>query len=165
MRNRTIASLAAMASAAATVITMTATPANAYGQLIVLDRDSAVTDYCPCNFGDDIDGTEFKYDAGGAGTKIVHGNASGYAVAKVEFHPYDEIVLIYDVANDGDTLYYKVDFAGDGKAGKLYSAPGTSNIWDVNRLNFNMPENVTVTITVYDDKAMNEKVAQISGRT
>ncbi|ESU49589.1 hypothetical protein K7395_11040 [Streptomyces filamentosus] len=164
MRNRTIASLAAMASAAATVITMTATPANAYSGLTLLDRVSAVTDYCPCRFNDNIDGTYFEKDAGGAGFKVIHGNASRHEVAKVEFHPYGEILYVYDVKNDGDTLYYKVSYEGDGGKWGLYAAPSTSNVIDVRKVNLDIPEGRKVTVTVYDDKAMKKKVMEATGR-
>ncbi|WP_236726218.1 hypothetical protein [Streptomyces sp. NBRC 110465] len=163
MRNRTIASLAAMASAAATVVTMTATPANAYSGLTLVGRDWTVTDYCPCRFNDEIDGTYFHKDAGGAGFKVIHGNASRHAVAKVEFHPYGEILYVYDVKNDGDTLYYKVSYEGDGGKWGLYAAPGTSDVIDVRKVNLDIPEGRKVTVTVYDDKAMKKKVYEISG--
>ncbi|MGW1292452.1 hypothetical protein [Streptomyces sp. NPDC002533] len=164
MRNRTIASLAATASAAATVVAMTATPAAAYDKVTIVNRDSAVTDYCPCRFSDRIDGTYFQKDVGGVGAKAVYGNASGYEIAKVEFHPYDEIVYMYDVSNDGDGLYYKVSYEGDGGKWGLYTPPGTSNAWDIKKVNLDIPEGRVVTITVYDDKAMKKKVGEISGR-
>src|SRR5690606_40320781 len=61
-----------------------------------------------------IDGTYFEKDDGGIGAKVVFGNASGYPLAKVEFHPYGEKLMMYDVVNDGDGLYYKVSYEGDG---------------------------------------------------
>ncbi|GGS11418.1 hypothetical protein GCM10010221_04590 [Streptomyces parvus] len=163
MRNRAIASLAATASAAATVVAMTATPANAYGDLPVVGRESTGTDYCPCRYNDMIDGTYFHKDVGGTGFKVIHGNASRHAVAKVEFHPYDEILYVYDVKNDGDTLYYKVSYEGDGGKWGLYAAPSTSNVIDIRKVNLDIPEGRRVTVTVYDDKAMKEKVYTIYG--
>ncbi|MCC8480109.1 hypothetical protein LMJ41_19770 [Streptomyces globisporus] len=163
MRNRAIASLAATASAAATVVAMTATPANAYGDLPVVGRESTGTDYCPCRYNDMIDGTYFHKDVGGTGFKVIHGNASRHAVAKVEFHPYDEILYVYDVKNDGDTLYYKVSYEGDGGKWGLYAAPSTSNVIDIRKVNLEIPEGRRVTVTVYDDKAMKEKVYTIYG--
>ncbi|MFD9846563.1 hypothetical protein [Streptomyces parvus] len=163
MRNRAIASLAATASAAATVVATTATPANAYGDLPVVGRESTGTDYCPCRYNDMIDGTYFHKDVGGTGFKVIHGNASRHAVAKVEFHPYDEILYVYDVKNDGDTLYYKVSYEGDGGKWGLYAAPSTSNVIDIRKVNLDIPEGRRVTVTVYDDKAMKEKVYTIQG--
>ncbi|MEU5288637.1 hypothetical protein N7925_11355 [Streptomyces sp. CA-278952] len=52
---------------------------------------------------------------------------------------------------------------GGGKWG-LYSPPGTSNAWDVKKVNLDIPEGRTVTITIYDDKAMKQRVGQITGR-
>ncbi|WP_338898737.1 hypothetical protein WBG99_26725 [Streptomyces sp. TG1A-60] len=163
MRNRVITSLVGAVSTAIAVVAMTAAPANAYNpDPRVIQHDAQHTVYCPCRFNDDIDGTYFKKDDGGLGTKTVFGNASGYALAKVEFHPYDEIVLMYDVANDGDGLYYKVSYEGDGGRYGLYTPPGTSAAWDTRKVNLDIPEGRKVTITVYDDRAMNDWVHTIT---
>ncbi|OSC70250.1 hypothetical protein B5180_25170 [Streptomyces sp. BF-3] len=164
MRNRAIASLAATASAAATVVALTATPAKAYSDPPVVGDEYVPTDYCPCRFNDNIDGTYWHKDVGGAGIKIIHGNASRHEVAKVEFHPLDEILYVYDVKNDGDTLYYKVSYEGDGGRWGLYVAPSTSNVIDIRKVNLDIPEGRLVTVTVYDDKAMKKQVGKMAGR-
>lgn len=159
MRSRTVASLVAAASAMIAFTTMTAAPASAYDpDPRIVQRDSQLTAYCPCRFNDAIDGTYFEKDDGGVGTKVVFGNASGYALAKVEFHPYDEMLWVYDVANDGDGLYYKVSYEGDGGRYGLYTPPGTSEIWDIKKVNLDIPEGRKVTVTVYDDRAMTDQV-------
>ncbi|WP_052412302.1 hypothetical protein [Streptomyces mutabilis] len=163
MRNRTIASLVAVASAAVAVTTMTTAPASAYNpDPRVIQNDSALTVYCPCRFSDDIDGTYFQKDDGGVGRKVVFGNQSGYALAKVEFHPYDEILWMYDVANDNDGLYYKVSYEGDGGRYGVYMPPGSSDSWDVKKVNLDIPEGRRVTITVYDDRGLTDHVSTIN---
>ncbi|MEW2635538.1 hypothetical protein AB0903_28850 [Streptomyces sp. NPDC048389] len=163
MRNRTVASLVGAVSAALAVTATTAAPASAYNpNPRILQDDGVHTVNCPCRFNDDIDGTYFKEDDGGIGRKAVFGNASGYAVAKVEFHPYDEILWMYDVANDGDGLYYKVSYEGDGGRYGLYTPAGTSAAWDVKKVDLNIPEGRKVTIKVYDDRAMTDWVRTIT---
>lgn len=162
MRNRTITSLVGAVSAAIAATTVAATPASAYDpDPRVIQDDATHTQYCPCRFSDDLDGTYFKKDVGGVGRKVVFGHSSQYPLAKVEFHPYDEILLMYDVANDGDGLYYKVSYEGDGGRYGVYTTPGTSDPWDVRRVDLDIPEGREVTITVYDDIKLTDWVRTI----
>lgn len=40
----------------------------------------------------------------------------------------------------------------------MYSPPGTSDVWDVRTVNLDIPESRGVTIKVYDDKALTDRV-------
>lgn len=163
MHRRTVASLASAASAAIAFTAMAVTPATAYSpNPWIIGKNSAQTQYCPCQFPDKIDGTYFQKDDGGVGAKEVYGNSAGHPLAKAEFHPHGEILWLYDVSNDGDGLYYKVSYEGDGGRYGLYTPPGTSNAWDIRKVNLDIPEGRRVTITVYDDRAMTDKVSQFS---
>ncbi|MEV0961228.1 hypothetical protein AB0J25_01165 [Streptomyces sp. NPDC049910] len=160
MRNRKITSLVGAVSSAIAFAVIAAAPASAYHpDPWTLQKDSADTSYCPCRFSDKIDGTYFQKDEGGIGIKVVFGNPSGYAVAKVEFHPYGEVLWMYDVADDNDALYYKVSYEGDGGRYGLYT---TSAAWDVKKVDLDIPEDRKVTITVYDDRAMTDWVRTIT---
>ncbi|MEU2509574.1 hypothetical protein ABZ621_33380 [Streptomyces sp. NPDC007863] len=102
------------------------------------------TDNCPCTHHDDVDGTYFQKDVGGAGLRslVYH---DGKLVGKVEFHPYGEKLWIYDTANDGDTFYVDVwvQRTPASKGVELvgtYAPPGTSDEVDYRVLDLDIPE-------------------------
>ena len=63
------------------------------------------TGNCPCSLYDYHDDTLFKHDAGGKAAKafLYKGGVTG----KVEFHPYNEEIWLYDTKSDGDTFYVR----------------------------------------------------------
>ncbi|MFV0133094.1 hypothetical protein ACLGIH_07615 [Streptomyces sp. HMX87] len=145
----------------------TAAPAQAY------DPDPSVatyyrdTDTCPCSGGsltDPFDGTYFAHDAGGTAVKmeLTHG---GWFVGKVEFHPYDEKLWVYDTRNDGDTVYVAVGYSSGGSYHDLgtFSAPGTSETVDLTVRDFDIPEGAYVDITVYDGAGRSDYIAGARG--
>jgi hypothetical protein len=97
-----------------------------------------------CFLDDSVDYTLFRWDAGGWGVKIELRTSSGL-VAKVEFHPYDEILWVYDTRDDGDTIY--VDVVVDWQSIGLYRGPANGAA----SFNLNIAEGKGVFLDVWDD--------------
>ncbi|MFC7814046.1 MULTISPECIES: hypothetical protein [unclassified Streptomyces] len=138
-----------MLAAGTLLTTVTAAPAQAYDPDPTTYVTRQATDNCPCTHGDLIDGTYFHKDAGGVGVKILAtvGKASNI-VGKVEFHPLDEKLWIYDTKNDGDALYAQVTWSGGGS--QVYKAPGTAKSIDVRTVDLNIPEDTYVSVKLFD---------------
>ncbi|MGW4233607.1 hypothetical protein ACWEF9_30845 [Streptomyces sp. NPDC004980] len=112
----------------------------------------------------DLSGTFFKRDFGGKALKM-HIYKGGRTVAQVEFHPYDEVLWVYDGANDSDTVYVRLKWdegpftnAVDAK----YWAPGASTVIDSNKVQLDpdddIDEGTKVELRIYDDKALTDPI-------
>jgi hypothetical protein len=86
----------------------------------------------------------FRWDAGGIAVKIELHTSSGM-VAKVEFHPYDEVLWVYDTRDDGDTVY--VDVLVDYRSLGLFRGPANGAA----TFDFDIAEGKGVFLHVYDD--------------
>ena len=179
---RRLAAIGATVALVATVLVATAQPASAYGTLnvryaVVNTTSTANCARVPgggtlpiikqsngCRLNDSIDGTVFLWDAGGEAHKSEFRNGSSL-VAKVEFHPYDEKLWIYDTAEDRDTIYVFIflqNTAGEtvGSLGP-YTAPATGAVveYRVVDLSWNgtndIPEGWVLTMWFCDDAACN----------
>jgi hypothetical protein len=148
-------------------------PAQAYGDLTVRyshvdtdncahDGDLAVTATAGgCRMDDPIDGTFFRRDAGGTALKAQLYDGSRL-IAKVEFHPYDEVLWVYDTVNDTDTIFVRLCVrVGDTCAGGArgpYSAPSTDNRVDRSVIDLSMGEGDRVTIELHDDAGRTDHI-------
>ena len=142
---------------------VSAVSAQAYPELD--DSASFVdTDTCPCSLSDTADGTNFEHDENGTALKVQL-FLSGAMVGKVEFHPYGEVLWVYDTRNDGDTIYARVWALYDGSwyNDGTYSPPGTDNVIDYTRTNRSYPEGAIVRIQIYDDAGLTDLIADYSG--
>lgn len=123
------------------------------------------TDHCLCTNSSGLDYTGFKHDAGGEALKLVVKN-NGTAVAQVEFHPWDEVLYVYDGKNDGDTIYVRAMWwEGSGfvrEDGGPYSARTTSKELDVNKIQMDsdddIDEGTVVYFRLYDDRDGNDPI-------
>jgi hypothetical protein len=116
-----------------------------------------------CRLNDSVDNTYFHKDAGADALKIEVRDSTGM-VAKVEFHPYDEKLWVYDTKNDGDTVYVRftyVDPAGTLHPFGPYSAAGTSNAIDILTVDFDIPEGYIWLVQVFDDSASTDPVTDV----
>jgi hypothetical protein len=159
--------LLAGAALGAGAVFATAAPAQAYSPNPTFQAYYADTDACPCSGGnltDPFGGTTFAADAGGYAVKMELVNAGAF-VGKVEFHPNDEKLAVYDTSNDGDTFYVKVGYGHDGTYHDLgtFSAPGTSAAVDSVIQDFELPEGATVDVSVYDDAALTDLIGAARG--
>lgn len=157
-------------------------PAHAYGRLFILYA-SVDTDNC-----DTIDGTllvfpgplsdqcEVVYSDGSSGFFFQDEDAVAIAidisttsrrVALIEFHPYDELFYILDLADDGDTIY--VEFLVEGDGGGFFDLvgvfrpPGTSAEVDELFRDLSLPDLRQVVLCVYDDASLAELIVCASG--
>ncbi|MBT2421148.1 hypothetical protein J7F01_11430 [Streptomyces sp. ISL-22] len=145
----------------------TAAPAQAYSPNPGLSKYYYDTDSCPCSGGnltDPFDGTYFSYDAGGLAVKMEMSDA-GWFIGKVEFHPYDEKLWVYDTKNDGDTFVVSVSYTSGGSYHYVgtFQAPGTSQTVDVTVANLDIPEGAYVDISVYDDAERSDLIGAARG--
>lgn len=106
------------------------------------------TSDCWCELYDEWDGTFFQHDAGGEAqkTRIYSG---GQLVGKVEFHPYDEKVWVYDTVANGDALYVKVFWEDKYEDKVAYLKVPSGSRHSVSDLS--IPEGTQVNIRIYDD--------------
>ncbi|WP_128378940.1 hypothetical protein [Streptomyces cavernae] len=131
-----------------------AAPAQAYDPNPSVNRYYYQTSDCPCsggNLSDPFDGTYFQNDAGGTAVKLEL-YQGGWFIGKVEFHPNDEKLWVYDTRNDGDSYYVRVQYAYNGTTHSLgtFSPPGTSEVVDYSTLDFDIPEGAFVDLMLYD---------------
>jgi hypothetical protein len=99
-----------------------------------------------CYLDDTADDTFFLQDTGGVAIKIqVH--LEDIMVAKVEFHPQDEVFYVYDTANDGDGINAELYDHATGILYGPYSAPGTNDRIDFRRVDIpDIPEGHLVSV-------------------
>lgn len=120
-----------------------AAPAHAYGTLtfkyarVDTDNCARLSGTLPvsnqgngCFLDDPFDDNFFLKDAGGIAIKVEL-YSGGLMVAKIEFHPLDEQLWVYDTRNDGDTVY-AMGHTGDRTSRVIGSAGGDPVLeWDV----------------------------------
>ena len=126
---------------------------------------------CPCSGGtlaDPFDGTYFAYDPGGVALKIeLNGHGNNWFVGKVEFHPLDEKLWVYDTRTDGDGFYVTLSYyRTDGRHIVLgnFTAPSTSAVADKSVYNLSLPEGTLVTVRVYDDASRKDWIVTGEGK-
>lgn len=166
-RRRRAGLVAAALLSTAGALAATATPAQAYSPNPSVSAYYRDTGSCPCSGGtltDPFDDTYFAYDAGGYAVKLEL-NQGGSFVGKVEFHPNDEKLWVYDTKNDGDTFYVQISYTSGGSTHNLgtYSAPGTDTVLDKVVKDFDIPEGAGVDISVYDDAGLTDYIGGARG--
>jgi hypothetical protein len=145
----------------------TAAPAQAYSPNPSMARYYYDTDTCPCSGGnltDPFDGTYFSYDAGGLAVKMEL-SYDGWFIGKVEFHPDDEKLWVYDTRNDGDTYVVSVGYTYGSSYHYVgtFTPPGTSAVVDVTVQDLDIPEGAYVDISVYDDAERSDLIGAARG--
>ena len=122
-----------------------------------------------CRHDDPVDYTYFRPNSFGKGLKVelyagAPRGSGGELVAKVEFHPYDELLWIYDTKNDSDTIYVRLYWwKPDGSFGFTSGlrAPGTSNPIDIRVVDLSYPEGTDIRVRVYDDAGLDEMLVSV----
>ncbi|MFI6942534.1 hypothetical protein ACIBI4_24945 [Streptomyces sp. NPDC050418] len=113
------------------------------------------TSGCPCTIGDYHDGTHYKHDAGGKGGRAYFkkSGVSGYT-GKVEFHPYNEEIWLYDTRNDNDTVYVRYMYYRiiDGVARPYWSGWAEPKNGRGPAIDASISEGKPVTVVVYDTR-------------
>lgn len=155
----------------------TATPAHAYGTLDVkfarvdtgdcsLDGGTLpVVNELPggCRLNDAVDDTYFQRDHYGIGVKVELRD-SGSLVSKVEFHPYDKKLWIYDTKNDGDTVYVQLHTESMGWSA-IYYAVGSNDVIDKHVIPFpNIKEDEKVTVRIMDESDGSRYITSFAGK-
>ncbi|AWT46031.1 MULTISPECIES: hypothetical protein [Streptomyces] len=164
---RRLTGLLAAAAGAVALLAGTTAPAQAYSPNPAFSKYYYDTDSCPCSGGnltDPFDNTYFAYDAGGLAVKmeLVSGGAF---VGKVEFHPNDEKLWVYDTRNDGDSFYVTIGYASGGTYHSLgtVSPPGTDEVVDLTVKDYDIPDGASVDISVYDDAGPSDLIGAARG--
>lgn len=126
---------------------------------------------CPCSGGtlaDPFDNTYFAHDPGGEALKIeLTDHDDSWFDGKVEFHPLDEQLWVYDTRNDGDRFYVTLSYyRQDGRHIVLgnFTAPSTSAVVDKSVYNLSLPEGTLVTVRVFDDASRKDWVVTGQGK-
>lgn len=168
-RTRPTRSIAGLACLLASTVITTGAPATAYSPDPDVWTHHRNTSDCPCSGGslsDPYDGTYFNRDAGGRAVKLELISSSRF-VGKVEFHPYDEQLWIYDTRNDSDTFHVYIQVAYDGHETfyGTYHPPGTSGVVDKKVVDLSLREGSDVAITVYDTESHTDTITSTSAVT
>ncbi|WP_329182872.1 hypothetical protein [Actinacidiphila glaucinigra] len=162
VRPRMVGLSAGVTIATAALLGTVVAPAQAYSPNPSASISYRDTDNCPCTLSDPFDGTYFQYDAGGYAAKIELRDASGSYISKVEFHPYDEKLWVYDTKNDGDSVYVSVywwDASGNPHAvGPNITPTGTDAVVDYVVYNLDIAEGTPVSIDVYDGSGYSDYI-------
>jgi hypothetical protein len=158
--------LTAMAAAGALLAGATA-PAQAYSPNPTMHTYYYDTDNCPCSGGnltDPFDNTYFAYDAGALAVKMEL-LSGGAFVGKVEFHPNDEKLWVYDTRNDGDSFYVTIGYSSGGSYHSLgtVTPPGTDKVVDLTVKDYDIPEGAFVDISVYDNAGPSDLIGAARG--
>lgn len=151
------------ALAVGALLNAAAAPAQAYSPNPTITAHYRDTDSCPCSGGtlaDPFDGTSFAHDPGGYAVKLELTDERSY-LGKVEFHPNDEKLWVYDTKNDGDTFYVQAAYTSGGVTHRLgtYSAPAMGHVVK----DFDIPEGAFVDISVYDDAGLTDYIGGARG--
>ncbi|MER8041417.1 hypothetical protein [Streptomyces sp. NPDC094032] len=180
---RTSAALLAAAGVITGALLTTAAPAQAYGTLDVRNarvdtgncaRLSGTLTVTPATYGcylyDSVDDTYFVKDAGGEAAKIELRNG-GTLVSKVEFHPYDRNLWIYDTSNDGDTVYVRLYSTKRAQWSPVYYAKGTDAAIDYHRVTpedepwlARIAEDEDILVEVYDNSDATGRITGVWAR-
>ena len=161
-----IAALAAGATVVAGSLLSMATPAHAYITKPNVNVITKSTTNCwPCTYKDKIDNTYFQHDPGGRAVKMELKSASGNAyLGKVEFHPLDELLYVYDTKNDNDAFYGTLQWYASGRwQTRYFNAPATAKTVDMRKYNFSIPEGKEVDITLWDNSNETGYIGSASG--
>ncbi|MBP2335665.1 hypothetical protein [Saccharothrix coeruleofusca] len=109
---------------------------------------SAQSDGCRVN--DSWDGTFFRKDPNGIAIKVEL-YVGSTLVAKSEFHPYGEVLWVYDTRDDSDTIYTTLRVAEFGDSYGPYRGP----VNGANTYNLSITDGRTVTMSVNDNNDPN----------
>lgn len=105
------------------------------------------------------DYTLLKWDDGGTGLKVeLHYPGRGQ-VAKVEFHPYDEILFIYDQYSDSDGIYVTL-CTPDPNTPDCYTARGpyaSSNLVNL-RIDMALPDGNSYILRIWDGSGLTDLI-------
>lgn len=88
-------------------------------------------------------------------------------VAWMDFHPYDEILFVADIENDGDTIY--VDVWKEAPSPLFWThvgvfrPPGTSAEQDILRRDLSIPDGDLISFTIYDDAGLTDLIGHFLG--
>jgi hypothetical protein len=103
-----------------------------------------------CFMADSADDTFFRRDDGGRALKMELW-VGGRMVSKVEFHPYGEVLWVYDTASDGDTVFVNAcRVSGRACVSIADEVKAVNNPPEVR--NLDVAEDTQVNIDVYDDR-------------
>ncbi|HEY9289736.1 MAG TPA: hypothetical protein VIP98_00515 [Microlunatus sp.] len=167
---RRVAGIAAAAAVVAGSLTSMTAPAQAYSPDPTVNKYHRNTGDCPCSGGelaDPFDGTYFEKDPGGTALKMELTDSSGWFVGKVEFHPYDEKLWVYDTRNDGDGIFVTLSYYDDNGRNHtlgVFDTPSTQATVDKRVYDLSLPEGRLVTIRVWDNAALTDWIETGQGR-
>lgn len=111
-----------------------------------------------CRINDSFDGTFFRKDAGGVAVKIEL-YVGSTLVAKSEFHPYGEVLYVYDTRDDSDTVYTQLSVGSSGP----YYGPYRGPVNGYNSYNLDISEGSAANVSVWDDQGKTDLIEMLQG--
>lgn len=103
-----------------------------------------------CRLNDSFDGTFFRKDPNGVAIKIEL-YVGSTLVAKSEFHPYGEVLWVYDTRDDSDTIYTTLQVRETGP----FYGPWRGPVNGGDLYNLDIDDGSTVTMALNDNKDLN----------